>query len=64
MAEKRKLVSYSLEKKYEIIKAIEGGTSRKNIQDQYGVKHNTLSGWMKNSQQIKEQYESKSLKSD
>jgi hypothetical protein len=64
MAEKRKLSSYSLDKKYEIIKAIESGTSRSNIEAEYGVKHGTLCGWIKNSKQIKEQYESSCLKSD
>ncbi|XP_061890779.1 tigger transposable element-derived protein 4-like [Entelurus aequoreus] len=56
--QKRKLELHTLDNKYQAVKAVEGGTSRTAVQEQFHVKRNTLSGWIKNSTKIKEQYES------
>ncbi|XP_054652952.1 tigger transposable element-derived protein 4-like [Dunckerocampus dactyliophorus] len=56
--QKRKLELHTLDIKYRAVKAVEGGTARSTVQEQFNVKRNTLSGWIKHATKIKEQYES------
>nr|XP_057933526.1 tigger transposable element-derived protein 4-like [Doryrhamphus excisus] len=56
--QKRKLELHTLDIKYQAVKAVEGGTARATVQEQFKVKRNTLSGWIKHAGNIKERYES------
>ena len=53
---KRKLNLQSIENKYLAIKEVENGANRKDVCEKFSVKHNTLSGWMKDAETIKKNY--------
>ena len=53
---KRKLNLQSTENKYFAIKEVENGANRKDVCEKISMKHNTLSGWMKNAEAIKKNY--------
>ena len=54
---KRKLDNQSIEKKYEIILQLEKGTKPADLSRQHGIPANTISGWKKKADVIKQMYE-------
>uniref|UniRef100_A0A3B3Q6Q4 HTH CENPB-type domain-containing protein n=1 Tax=Paramormyrops kingsleyae TaxID=1676925 RepID=A0A3B3Q6Q4_9TELE len=54
---KRKLDNQTLEKKYEIIQQLEKGTKPAHLSRQHGIPANTISGWKKKADVIKQMYE-------
>jgi len=54
---KRKLDNQSIEKKYEIILQLEKGTKPADLSCQHGIPANTISGWKKKADVIKQMYE-------
>ncbi|MGL5085476.1 MAG: transposase, partial [Clostridium sp.] len=54
---KRKLDNQSIEKKYEIIVQLEKGTKPADLSRQHGIPANTISGWKKKADMIKQMYE-------
>ncbi|XP_039386738.1 tigger transposable element-derived protein 4-like [Mauremys reevesii] len=54
---KRKLDNQSIEKKYEIILQLEKGTKPADLNRQHGIPANTISGWKKKADVIKQMYE-------
>ena len=53
---KRKLYLQSIKNKYLGIKEVENGANCKDVCEKFSVKHNTLSGWMKDVETIKKNY--------
>uniref|UniRef100_A0A3B3Q9M8 HTH CENPB-type domain-containing protein n=1 Tax=Paramormyrops kingsleyae TaxID=1676925 RepID=A0A3B3Q9M8_9TELE len=53
----RKLDNQTLEKKYEIIQQLEKGTKPAHLSRQHGIPANTISGWKKKADVIKQMYE-------
>ncbi|KAH1173012.1 hypothetical protein KIL84_016851 [Mauremys mutica] len=53
---KRKLDNQSIEKKYEIILQLEKGTKPADLSRQHGIPANTISGWKKKANVIKQMY--------
>ena len=54
---KRKLVCQTLETKYNALKELDDGKSKKDIEKEFNVNRNTLNSWIKNSDKIKQQFE-------
>ena len=54
---KRKLVCQTIETKYNVLKELDDGKSKKDIEKEFNINRNTLNSWIKNSDKIKQQYE-------
>ena len=54
---KRKLENQSIEKKYKILLQLEKGTKPADLSRQHGIPANTISGWKKKADVIKQMYE-------
>ena len=58
MATKRKHSAFDLEKKYEIIVALENGEKAADLARKHDLRPNTIADWKKNAAKIKEEYQS------
>ena len=51
-AAKRPITCVTLKDKYDALKSLNAGKCRKFVADRYGVKVNTVSGWVKSKRKI------------